>query len=62
MSDFSNILKRGRKIFEIKDGGGVWERCEECGERLLCFPYKDVEDETWLLCEECTTIFVKECE
>jgi len=60
MSDFGNILKRGRKMFNTKKNGGKWGRCEECDERALLFPYKDVEKEVWMLCEVCAAEFVKE--
>ena len=60
MTGFSDILKRGRKIFDMKDTGGKWNRCEECGERRLCFDYSDCQNEIWVLCEQCTNTFVKE--
>ena len=46
MADFSDILKRGKRMFDLKDKGGKWDRCEECGKRKLCFPYDDDKDET----------------
>ena len=60
MTDFGNILKRGRKMFDLKKKGGEWGRCEECDERAQLFPYSDEEKEVWLLCEICATSFVKE--
>ena len=60
MSDFSNILRRGRRLFDMKDKGGKWGRCEECDSRALLFPYKDFEEETWMLCELCAADFAKE--
>lgn len=58
--DFGNILKRGRKIFNTKDKGGVWGRCEECDERALVYPYNDAEKQVWQLCEECISIMIKD--
>jgi len=60
MSDFGNILRRGRRMFDMKNEGGIWGRCEECDERALLFSYIDDEKETWKLCEICATDFVKE--
>lgn len=62
MGDFGSILRRGRKVFEAKDGGGTWGLCEECGKRKLLFKYYDVEKEIWLLCEGCITSYTKEDE
>lgn len=60
MSDFGTILKRGRKMFDLKDKGGTWQRCEECDEMLECYPYVDEKTEVWMLCENCTKEFVKD--
>lgn len=60
MSDFGNILKRGRRMYDMKDQGGDWGRCEECDERRILFPYDDEEKQTWMLCEQCIAIFVKD--
>jgi hypothetical protein len=60
MSDFGNILKRGRKIFNTKNSGGVWGRCEECNARAFLFKYVDEENQTWLLCEQCINTFTKD--
>jgi len=60
MSDFGSILRRGRKMFDLKEKGGTWQRCEECDEMRECYPYVDEKNEVWMLCEECTKIFVKD--
>jgi len=60
MSDFSSILKRGKRIFDMKDKGGEWQRCEECDEMLKCYPYKDEKCEVWMLCEDCSKEFIKD--
>lgn len=60
MGDFGSIMRRGRKMFDMKDKGGTWERCEECNKRALLYKYYDSEDQVWLLCEECITIYTKE--
>jgi len=60
MSDFSNILKRGKRAFNTKKIGGKYGRCEECDERRILFPYHDSEDEVWNICEECMNKFIKE--
>jgi len=60
MSDFGSILKRGRKMFDMKEKGGSWQRCEECDEMHKCYPYVDERGHVWMLCEECVTEFVKD--
>lgn len=60
MANFSDIMKHGKRMFDIKNKGGKWNKCEECGERRTCFIYDDDKEETWLLCEECANSFVKE--
>lgn len=57
---FSDIMKRGKKQFEIKDQCGEWGRCEHCDERRLLFPYRDDKNEMWRLCESCSNLFIKE--
>lgn len=60
--DFSKILDRGKKMFDVTHKGGKWNVCEECNKRKLCYAYLDVEGEIWWLCEVCTQLFIKECE
>lgn len=60
MSSFADIMRRAKKMFKMKDGGGEWLRCEECDERRLCYPYADEKDEVWMLCEACASLFVKD--
>ena len=60
MANFSDIMKRGQRNFDLKEGGGSWNRCEECDERALCYPYIDEKSEVWILCEECTNEFVRD--
>jgi hypothetical protein len=60
MSDFGDIMRRGRKMFDMKSKGGTWNRCEECDTRALCYPYIDEKNEVWVLCEDCTNEFVKD--
>lgn len=62
MSDFSDILRRGRKKFTIKDQKGEFGRCEECNARALLYKYVDKEKQTWTLCEKCIETFTKEFE
>ena len=62
MGDFGSIMRRGRKMFEMKDNGGKWGACEECNKRRLLFKYYDSEEELWMLCEECITTYTKEDE
>lgn len=59
-SNFGDILRRGRKMHDLKEKGGEWGRCEECDERAICYPYVDERKQIWMLCEECATIFVKD--
>lgn len=60
MSSFNDIMKRGKRMFDMKNKGGTWDRCEECDKRALCFPYVDEKNEVWTLCEECVSEFVKD--
>ena len=61
MADFADLLKRGRRMFDMKNkSGSKWFKCEECGERRFCYPYDDDKDETWYLCEQCANLFVKD--
>ena len=60
MSSFGDILRRGRKMFKMKNTGGEWQRCEECDERAKCYPYVDEKQQVWMLCEECASVFVKD--
>jgi len=62
MGDFGSILRRGRRMFDMKDKGGKYGRCEECNKRAPLFEYKDVEEQVWTLCEECITMYTKEDE
>lgn len=57
---FSDILKKGKDIFEVKDGRGVWGRCEDCGQRKILYEYFDKEKQCWMLCENCITRFIGE--
>ena len=60
MADFADILKHGKKRFQIKDGKGKWGKCDYCDDRHLLFPYHDSKKELWLLCDDCANIFIKE--
>lgn len=60
MSGFSDILKQGKKRFEVKSDHGSWGRCEYCDERHLLHSYHDNKNEIWKLCDQCTDFFVKE--
>jgi hypothetical protein len=59
---FSDVLRRGKRIFGVKDKGGKWGRCEECDERALLYPYDDKEGQVWMLCEYCLEILAKDDE
>lgn len=59
---FADIMKRGKKQFQVKEQRGEWGRCEYCDERKLLFPYKDNKNEAWQLCELCSSMFIKEVE
>lgn len=62
MADFGNILRRGKRRFEVKNksSNSTWGRCEACEMRTKVFPYNDEKKEVWLLCEECTNLFIKD--
>lgn len=60
MADFVDIIKRGKKRFKVKDKKGKFGRCEYCDKRNLLFPYRDSKNELWLLCSNCTNIFIEE--
>lgn len=58
---FGDILKKGKKQFEIKEQRGFWGRCEYCDQRKLLFPYKEpANNSSWNLCDVCSDLFVKE--
>jgi len=59
--NFSNILKKGKKRFEVKNKQqNKWGRCEACDKRELLFPYASSKNDTWMLCSECLEAFVKD--
>jgi len=60
MSGFGSILKKGKKLFNTKDKGGEWGRCEECNARAILYKYFDEEKQMWMLCEQCITIFTND--
>jgi len=60
MTDFGDILRRGRRNYNIKQLPSEWGRCDACGERKLLHPYDSEKKEIWMLCEECSDVFVKE--
>lgn len=60
MSNFTDILKHGKKRFKVKNNKGEYGKCEYCDNRYLLFSYKDNNDEKWILCEECIDVFVEE--
>jgi hypothetical protein len=60
MSDFIDILKRGKKVFNTKNSIGVYGRCEECNARAVLYKYQDEEGQIWLLCEQCISTFAKD--
>jgi len=62
MTNFSNILKHGQKRFKVKDSNGQWGSCDYCDDRHLLFEYRDSKKEFWMLCDDCTNIFVEEDE
>lgn len=58
--NFSNILKQGKRRFEIKDKKGQWGRCESCEHRKFLFPYDGGKNDKWLVCSACLEKFVKD--
>jgi len=62
MTDFGKIMRRGKRRFNIKQNAPIskWDRCEACDVRIEVFPYNDEKGEVWLLCAECTNLFVKD--
>ncbi len=62
MVGFADILKNGKKRFEVKNKKGKWDLCEYCDKRHLLFPFRDSKKELWLLCDNCTNIFIEEGE
>lgn len=60
MSNFIDILKRGKKRFKVKSKKEKYGKCEFCDRRKLLFLYHDNKKELWSLCDECINIFVKE--
>lgn len=57
---FVDILKKGKRQFQIKDQRGSWGKCEYCDTRQLLFQYTDDKNELWHLCGDCTGLFIKE--
>ena len=62
MSGFGKLLKKGQRRHGIKSTRGQWGRCEECDERAILHPYRDVENQTWMMCEKCIELYVNEGE
>ncbi len=60
MSNFGNILKKGKRRFEIKNKKTQWGRCESCDERSQLFKYNDAKGTIWMLCEKCSETFIEE--
>ena len=60
MANFGDILRKGRKVFNLKDSGGQYGRCEECGEYRLLYDFIDKEKEKWKLCETCSKDLIEE--
>lgn len=58
--NFSNILKQGKRRFEIKNKQSQWGRCESCDNRELLFPYNGDKADNWMLCAACLETFVKD--
>lgn len=59
--NFSNILKQGKRRFEIKNKQGQWGRCESCESREFLFPYDaGSKSDKWMLCHACLETFVKD--
>jgi len=58
--NFSNILKQGKRRFEVKSKSCKWDRCESCDSRELLFPYTGNKSDTWMLCSNCIETFVKD--
>jgi hypothetical protein len=62
MGNFGDILKRGKKLFDIKSRDGKFDRCEECNARAPVYKYIDEEEQNWMLCETCIKDYIKEDE
>jgi hypothetical protein len=60
MSDFGDILRRGRLRQVIKGQRGVWGSCDYCELRRKLYEYKDIKEEKWMLCTSCIDEFIKD--
>ena len=58
--NFSNILRQGKRRFEIKNKQGQWGRCEACDNREFLFPYNGDKNDNWMVCSACLEGFVKD--
>jgi ribosomal protein S27E len=58
--DFGKILKKGKKIFNIKNTSkDQWNKCEACETRQIVYSYI-VDNDKWLICADCLKNFVKD--
>jgi len=60
MANFADILKHGKKRFQVKSKKSKWGKCDYCDDRYLLFLYRDSKNEIWMLCDECADTFIKE--
>ena len=60
MSGFGDILKQGKKRFDIKKKRGSWGVCDDCANRKYLFSYSDNKKEVWRLCDSCSDSFIKD--
>lgn len=60
MTGFGTIVERAKRRFGIKSTRGKWGRCEECEERSILYPFDDDKNQVWMLCEDCSNLFVKD--
>ena len=58
--DFGSILKKGKRIFNIKQDG-QWGKCEACDARQILFSYSVNNNKNkWMLCSTCLETFIKD--
>lgn len=58
--NFSKILKKGKRIFNVKSNiRGQWNKCEACERRQIVYSYI-VNNDKWLVCDDCLKNFIKD--
>jgi len=60
MTNFGDILRKGKRRFKLKTHIDLWDSCEACGLRSKVHNYCDEKGDSWLMCDKCIDLFIKE--